>query len=148
MGFSSHMTSRSVTVYRFACVKHQSLTCATITWCDRKGSGKTHYCCCRPAALHPSSIRGYSTQVCFAITCNPVPRNATALGPTEACVHWVIWRRVCMCVFMCVYVFPAALHAPHYTLVWDDRLEQSFLVDGSFQFSSSLLLCTAEEYIA
>lgn len=46
------------------------------------------------------ALRGYWTQVCFAITCNPVPRNATALGPTEVCVHWVIWR-LCVCFPSC-----------------------------------------------
>lgn len=102
MRFSSHTASRPVTAYRLACEKYQSLTCTTIAWCDRKGSGKTH-CCCRSTALHPSSIRGHWTQVCFAITCNPVPRSATVLGPTEVCVHLVIWRLVC--VHVRAYVF-------------------------------------------
>lgn len=118
---------------------------------DRRGGGKTPRCYCGSAALHPSSIRGHWTQVCFAKTCNPVPWNATALGPTEECVHWVIWRFVwvcvsvceCVCVFMCVCVFPAALHGPQYTLVWDGRLESFLQWIGhcsSVHFCSSALL--------
>lgn len=129
--FSSHMTNRFVTDYWSACVTHQSLTCATMAWCDRTGSGKTHCCCCRLAAPHPP---WHQTQVSFATTCNPVPRNTTALGPTEECVHWVIWRRVCVCVF------PAALDAPQYTLLWVDKSGQSFLRMGH---CSSVNLCSS-----
>lgn len=66
---------------------------------------------------------------CFAITCNPVPWNAPALGPTEVRIQWVIWRLVRVRVLMCVCVFPAAPHAPRCTLMWADSSELRFVVD-------------------
>lgn len=57
-GFSSHTTSRSLPVYGPVWAKHQSLTCATLSRCDRKVEKYL-------AALNLSSIRGPWTQVCF-----------------------------------------------------------------------------------